>query len=334
MKKTKKILIITHHRPNRSPGQRFRFEQYLDLLEKNGYSFHWDILLNQNDDKIFYGDSILKKISLVFRTFFKRLKTLLRAKKYDGILIYREAYIIGGAFFEQLLSKINPNIWYDFDDAIWLSNVSEKNKKWAWLKHPRKTISIIKVSKIITCGNQYLTDFAKQYNKKAFLIPTTIDTKYHTLKGDDLNKNTITIGWTGSSTTLPYFEQLLPLLKILKEKYGNKINFKIIVDVKKTYPEIHAMTTPWQLNTEIQDLHQIDIGIMPLPNDEWSKGKCGFKILQYMAIGIPSVASAVGANKEIIKHYENGFLVNDEKDWLKYLSELIFYIMIINLLSI
>ena len=83
------------------------------------------------------------------------------------------------------------------------------------------------------------------------------------------------------------------------------------------------MTTPWQLNTEIQDLHQIDIGIMPLPNDEWSKGKCGFKILQYMAIGIPSVASAVGANKEIIKHYENGFLVNDEKDWLKYLSELI-----------
>ena len=118
MKKTKTILIVTHHRPNRSPGQRFRFEQYLHWLEQQGFSFEWDILLNEKDDKIFYGNNTLKKISLIIKTFFRRIKTIAIANKYDGILIYREAYIIGGTFFEKLIAKQNPNIWFDFDDAI------------------------------------------------------------------------------------------------------------------------------------------------------------------------------------------------------------------------
>ncbi len=320
--KTKNILIITHHRPNRSPGQRFRFEQYLDFLTENNYRFTWDILLDEKDDKIFYGSSILAKFKLIIKLFFKRLKTIRKAKHYDGILLYREAFVIGGAFFEKIIAKKNPNIWFDFDDAIWLPNVSEKNKKWSWLKRPEKTIDIIKISKIVTCGNQYLTRFAANYNPNSKLIPTTINTHYHTTKTTHQSP-TITIGWTGSSTTLPYFEQIIPVLARLKTKFGQQIDFKIIVDTEKSYPELQAKTTPWQLNTEIRDLHQIDIGIMPLPDDEWSKGKCGFKILQYMGIGIPAVASSVGANIDIIQHGENGFLAQTPQEWESFLTQLI-----------
>ncbi len=317
----KKILIVTHHRKERSPGQRFRFEQYLDFLSSNHIQFDWDNLLSKEEDEIFYSKQTFSKILLIIKLFFKRLKTVRRAKEYDAIFIFRESFVVGGAFFEKWISIRNSNIIFDFDDAIWLQNVSNQNKKFEWLKRPEKTNDIIKFSKVIITGNNYLAEYAKKINSNVYVIPTTIDTSYH-LSRDNKHNNLITIGWTGSSTTLPYFEEILPELEKLKLEFGNKISFRIIVDVDKYYPTIDAYTTFWSIEKEIEDLLKIDIGLMPLPNTEWAKGKCGFKALQYMSLEIPAIISAVGVNNEIINDQENGFLIYDN-EWVEKIKLLI-----------
>ncbi|MBX2958859.1 MAG: glycosyltransferase [Flavobacteriales bacterium] len=310
----KKILIVTHHRKDRSPGQRFRFEQYLDFISANNIQFEWDILLSKEDDLIFYSNRNISKIVLIIKLFFKRLKTVRKAKNYDAIFIFRETFVVGGAFFERWIHKRNPNIIFDFDDAIWLKNVSNQNKKFEWLKKPEKTNDIIKISKVIITGNSYLSQYTRKINPKVVVIPTTIDTSYHFVRNNNC-KDVVTIGWTGSSTTLPYFEEILPELEKLKLEFGDRINFQVIVDINKYYSSINTQTTPWSIEKEIEDLSKIDIGLMPLPDTEWAKGKCGFKALQYMSLEIPAIVSAVGVNKEIIKDNENGFLIYNN-EWI------------------
>lgn len=319
----KKVLIITNHRKDRSPGQRFRFEQYIDYLSTEGYTFDWDILLNEKDDSVFYSGNIFNKSILFLKLILIRIKTINKVSNYDVIFIFREAFIIGGAFFEQQIAKRNSNIVFDFDDAIWINNISKENKRFEWLKNYSKTQDIIAISKIIIVGNSYLAEYAKQFNNNVHIIPTTIDTNYHLANTEKINKTKVTIGWTGTKSTLKYFEELLPVLTILKEEFKEQLDFKVIVDEKKFYQEIDTQTTIWNKKTEIEDLNQIDIGIMPLPNTEWAKGKCGFKGLQYMSLSIPTVMSPVGVNKEIIDDKDNGFLAETTEEWLAILKNLI-----------
>ena len=133
-----KLLIITHHRKDRSPGQRFRFEQYLDFLSTNGYEITFSNFINKSDDKVFYGaGNILGKVRVVLKNIFIRTSNVLSANKYDAILIYREAFVFGTTIFEYLLSKSNAKLIYDFDDSIWLLDVSTGNKAFFIFKKPR-----------------------------------------------------------------------------------------------------------------------------------------------------------------------------------------------------
>lgn len=231
--------------------------------------------------------------------------------------------MLGTTLFERMLRARKALIVFDFDDAIWINDTSEGNANLNWLKKPSKTSSIIKIADLILAGNTYLANYAKSFNPRIEIMPTTIDTNYHKRKNEIKEKSTICIGWTGTSTTLKHFETIIPALKIIKSKYGDKILFKIIVNFPYNLLELNIKATKWSLENEINDLQEIDIGIMPLPNDEWSKGKCGFKGLQYMALEIPTIMSPVGVNSEIIINGENGFLASTEEEWIEKLSLLI-----------
>ncbi len=319
-----RILYLVPHRLNRSPGQRFRCEQYLNALKEVGFEIAYSNIISEKDDKIFYAKgNYHKKASILIKSFLKRLSDVRKAKNYDIIFIYREAFMLGTTLFERILRTRNALIIFDFDDAIWLNDTSEGNANLNWLKKPSKTSSIIKIADLILAGNSYLANYAKSFNPRFEIMPTTIDTDYHKRKSEIQKKSTICIGWTGTSTTLKHFETIIPALKIIKAKYRNKISFKIIVNFPYSLPELNIEATNWSLEKEIDDLLEIDIGIMPLPNDEWSKGKCGFKGLQYMALEIPTIMSPIGVNSEIIKDGENGFLAFTENDWIEKLSILI-----------
>jgi len=318
-----RILFVAAHRPNRSPSQRFRFEQYLDFLKQNGYDYEFSWLVNTEDDAYIYNHgNYFRKFSFLRKSYRIRHNDLKHLTEYDIVFVQREALMFRSTYFEKEFSR-HSKLVFDFDDAIWLMDISEGNKHWKWLKNPAKTSHIISISHMIFAGNKYLAEYAMRYNKNVKIIPTTIDTNYHKRIKPFSSKEKICIGWTGSITTIKHFRMAEGFLKKLKQKFGDRIYFKLIGFFTYRNLELGINGIHWNCDTEIEDLSEIDIGIMPLPDDEWAQGKCGFKGLQYMAMEIPTVISAVGVNKEIITEGVNGFLASTEEDWINKLSMLI-----------
>jgi glycosyltransferase involved in cell wall biosynthesis len=326
-----KILFVALHRPNRSPSQRFRYEQYLDYLNENGFTHEFSYIINATDDKKFYGaGNYLSKLQILTKSFFIRFQDIIHANNYDIIFVQREALMLGTAFFEKMYAKSKAKLVFDFDDSIWLHTVSDANKALGFLKSGNKTKEIIAVADMIFAGNQYLANYALQFNGNVKIVPTTVDTdkfkpEFNVAADFSLQsiKNTVEIGWTGSFSTIEHLRFGLPILYKIKEKYADKVSFKVIGDANFSETLLNIRGIAWNSETEVGDLQSIDIGIMPLPNDEWTQGKCGFKGLTYMSLAMPTIMSAVGVNNEIIKDGENGFLATTETEWIEKLSLLI-----------
>ena len=316
------ILFACLHRPNRSPSQRYRFEQYLNYLEKQGYPSSFSYLLNEHDDKLFYAPGhYFGKGGILLKSVSKRLAEVFFKRFPPVVFVQRECFMLGSAFFERRYAK-RSRLIFDFDDSIWLQQVSEGNKKLAFLKNAGKTKEIIRAAHLVIAGNEYLASYAKTYNPRVIIIPSTIDTDKYAVK-EVPEKENIVIGWSGSFSTIAHFEKAVEALQLLKNKYHNRLSFIVIGDPAYQNELLSITGMPWNAATEVEDLHRFDIGIMPLPDDEWTRGKCGMKGLQYMAAGIPTVMSPVGVNKEIIQDGENGFLADTTGEWVEKLSRLI-----------
>jgi glycosyltransferase involved in cell wall biosynthesis len=319
-----KILFVAAHRPNRSPSQRYRFEQFFTLLKNAGHTYHLAFLINENDDAHFYNSgNLLRKGFIFLKSFIKRFKHTIEAKQYDFIFIQREAFMTGTTLFERRLKRTGKPIIFDFDDAIWKMDVSDGNKKLAWLKNPGKTAAIIALADKVVAGNAYLKDYAIHHNLNVVIIPTTIDTTVHFPKPELREKSFVNIGWSGSNTTIKHFKDLEPVLFQLKEKYGKSIQFTVYGSEAYSNALLGIQGIKWTAESEVDIINSFDIGLMPLPNDEWSKGKCGLKGLSYMACEVATIMSAVGVNSEIIKSNVNGLLVSNHNEWVEGISTLI-----------
>lgn len=318
----KKVLFMGLHRPDRSPSQRYRFEQFQPYLEGQGFEFEYFYLIRAQDDQKFYGaGNYLAKISILIRSIFKLWFKSFRAAQYDFVFVQREAFMLGTVFFERRFAR-KTKLLFDFDDSIWLQNVSEGNKKLSFLKDAAKTQKLIAIADMVFAGNSFLADYARQFNSNTKLVPTVVDSDNYQ-REVPTNKTKICIGWSGSFSTIPYFEYALPALQEIKAKYGDKVYFKVIGDANYYNKELDIKGTPWSSATEVAELSEIDIGIMPLPNDEWTKGKCALKGLLYLSLEQAAVLSDVGVNGEVIEDGVNGFLVSSTADWVEKLSLLI-----------
>lgn len=294
------------------------------FLEEAGYSIRWYNLLDEADDRLFYSSgNLVQKAKLVWRKWWQRWREVRQVKEDDLVFIYREAFMLGTTFFERQLKRRGAKLIFDFDDAIWLMDVSAGNRKLSFLKRPGKTADICRLSDLVIVGNKYLADFARQYTDQVAVIPTTIDTDYHRPMAVSHQKPGVCIGWTGSETTIKHFETIVPVLEQIKAHYGGRVYFKLITNRPVDYPSLELSATMWNKAEEVEQLAEIDIGIMPLPDDDWSKGKCGFKLLQYMAMEKPVVASPVGVNMDIVEHHQNGYLASTSEEWVDRLSALI-----------
>jgi glycosyltransferase involved in cell wall biosynthesis len=271
---------------------------------------------------LFSEGAAMRKILILIKGFVGRLTTLFVLRRFDFVFIHREVAPIGPPVFEWLIAKVfRKKIIYDFDDAIWLTDRSDESWLTKKLRARNKVSAVCKLSYKVSTGNRYLSDYALKYNSRTVVNPTTIDTSK--ISNANRNKNNeVVIGWTGSHSTLKYLKGIEFVLQTLERDYSN-VRFLFIADQEPDLSLNRTFFKQWKLETENEDLSEIDIGIMPLPDNAWTRGKCGFKILQYMALSIPAVASPVGVNSEIIKNEENGFVCETETEWLHALRRLI-----------
>ena len=320
-----KILLLCPYPPGVGPSQRFRFEQYLETLKKEGFLIKISPFLDHSTMQILYRRGFfLRKAFGLLKGFLIRVIQLFTIFKYDLIFIHREASPVGPPIFEFLLFKLGKKVIYDFDDAIFIEKTSKNNKLVAKFKFTSKVSYIVKNSWKVAVCNQYLVDWVRQYNNKVFLIPTTIDLNYHTAKDiKSKSDKKLVIGWTGTQSTMIYLDIVRNALARLEQFFD--FEFMVICDVDPLFPNLKSYKfVQWQFETEIEDLAKIDIGLMPVPEGLWEKGKVGFKAIQYSGVGAVPVVSSVGSGREVVLDGVTGFAVeNDDDSWFIALSELL-----------
>ncbi len=361
-KKNIKVAIICPYPFDSAPGQRFRYEQYLSFLAQNGVVCDIYPFIDSKVNTILYRKGhFLQKITGLLKATLKRISLLGKLRDYDYVWVYREASLIGPPWFEWIVAKVlHKKMLLDFDDAIWIPQTVSRNPLVAFIRWHKKTENLCRWAYRISCGNDFLCAYARQFNPNVVKLPTTIDThnRHNRLKlhrtfivNDDVNGTEVkdnnigsheaaayphnnnkgvagsivpktVIGWTGTITTMDYLHPIYPIIARLAEKYP--LELRIISNSPPPtdrWPFVRYV--PWQKETEIEDLLAFDIGIMPLATNDWERGKCGFKALQYMALGIPAVVSPVGVNTEIICDSQNGLLAANDEAWFAALERLI-----------
>jgi len=320
-----KVLVLCPYPLGISPGQRFRFEQYLKTLRDHGLDIDVQSFLNINTMRILYKKGhTFKKFWGVFLGFMRRFWILPRVFGYDYIFVHRETCPLGPPIFEAIFFLLGKRVIFDFDDAIFISKTSRVNSVASFLKWSSKIRFISQHSIKVSVCNNYLVNWVKQYNENVYLLPTTIDMNYHKpIEKAPLNTRRAVIGWTGTHSTMVYLELVREVLYDLQSQFD--FEFRVICDVDPKFTDLkNYRFIKWALATEIEDLAGIDIGIMPVPQGEWEKGKVGFKAIQYSGVAATPVVSSTGSGNEVVLHGNTGFVIdNNNKAWFKALSFLL-----------
>ena len=208
---------------------------------------------------------------------------------------------------------------YDFDDSLFVGSTMDENRRFAWLKREsERWQSYTKRATLVLAGNSYLADHAREHNKRVEVVPSCVDPSEQSLRNHE-ERGTVKIGWIGSKSTATYLERLLPVFEKLSRR-GHKFELSV-VGAGKAIQVPWATSVAWTLEGEKKILSSFDIGIMPLPDDPWTRGKCGYKLLQYFAAGVPAVASPVGVNRDLVGN-DRGILARSEAEWLSALEQL------------
>jgi len=309
--------------PEEGAGCRFRVTQYIPYLREAGF----DVTVSPFYSREYFGfvyrpGNYVRKAAGFTALTLRRLNELSSIRNYDLVFLYREAIPIGPPLIERRIAGMRIPIVYDFDDAIFLPAMSEANKAFSFLKNPARVAEILKLSRHVTVGNAFLAEYARRFNANVTMIPTAVDTNRFAPRADAPQRDRLVVGWIGSPTTFQYLESLKDVLATVASRHpftlkvsgaGRAVNF----------PGVDVEVVPWSMADEVSLFNSCDIGVYPLTDDDWSRGKCGFKAIQFLACGVPVVAAAVGVNREIIEHGVNSMLASTPQDWIAHLSTLL-----------
>lgn len=305
--------------PTLGAGNRLRVEQYAPLLRADGIDLVVSPFFDAETYAVLYdpGHGWRKGLG-VARGSLRRLRDVLRLRGFDLALVYRESAPLGPPIVERLLHQLRIPYVFDFDDAIFLGPVHPANRRWTWLRQPARVDEAVRGAAAVIAGNGHLAEWARSRNPSVVVIPTPVDTDRHRPRRERA-PGPIVVGWVGSSTTAPYLHLLDEALTALCERIDLVVR---VVGGRYAHPRARVECLPYSLEREPDDVATFDIGILPEPDDEWTRGKGAFKALVYMATAIPVVASRVGVNPEVVVDGETGYCVAGTEAWVDAIARL------------
>ncbi len=314
----RRVLVLCPYPQHRAPSQRLKYEQYFDYLSRHGFQIQVSPFMTLPMWEVVYqpGRWPLKAFWTLVG-YLQRGFDLVRTPFYDGIYVHLWVTPFGSGWAERLFRRLSRRLVYDIDDLVYQLAENPHHRGLNRFKSPQKYFALMKMADHVVTCTPYLDEVVRRHNPHTTDISSTINTDvYRRVESHDTK---LVLGWSGSFSTSPYLKSLGPALREL----SRTLDFKLLVigDPKFEMEGVEVEAIPWREATEVADLSRIDIGLYPLPDEPWVYGKSGLKALQYMALGIPTVASAIGTNFRVIEDGVSGFLV-EEQQWVSRLEQL------------
>jgi glycosyltransferase involved in cell wall biosynthesis len=320
------ILFLVAH-PIEDAGCRYRVYQFLPYLQSAGHVCTvWPFSTPRLFQALRSKGKLAEKVMQSACCSVRRALELTHLSKFDLVVIHREVFPFLTPLVEKLVFRRHPKVIFSLDDAIYAGHedVSTLNHPILYrLKYGRGIDQVFRHSLHVIAGNRILAEYARHFNSCVSVIPTVVDCARYSSRTQTKGNLPITVGWVGSRSTAPYLKIIEPALISLAKKNVGKVRFRFFGCPEYRLDVCDFESLPFSLATETTDFESLDIGIMPLPDTEWTRGKCAFKAIQYMASGVATVASPIGITSDIVAHNVNGLLAKSTDEWFNALDLLV-----------
>lgn len=305
-----------------APSPRYRVYQMVPWLRENGVECDVVPMISEDDYPRSRGKGdVLWKSRLMMKAFAERRRIAKNVGDYDAVYVLKGAFIYGPPLIERLIRRQDVPMIFDFDDAIHIHKGSTHNPIADFMRSTERVPETIGMVDQIVVPNDYLAEYSRTFNDHVCVVAEAEDTQRFVPRSAHKPSERVIIGWIGSPSTAKYLRLIRPALKQVCEKYPH-VTIRM-VGGRYDLDGVRTEFVDWSLEKEVELFQGLDIGIMPLPLEEWSKGKSGCKLRQYMASGVPGVATRIGYNCELVKDGETGLLVETDDEWVSALSRLI-----------
>jgi len=318
----RRVLALVPSQLGHSPGQRSTIELWERPLRDAGFVFDYAPFETKELRRVLgQKGHALSKTREMLRAYSHRIRLLSDLRAFDAVYVYREAALVGPALLERWVARRGCPLIYSLDDPLYIPYISPSNGWLSYLKFFGKVAKICRLSRVVIVNSRFHKDYAERYSHNVRLIPSLVDERLYRYRPDRPHGSRVCVGWSGSPSTATNLRLVTGALGKLAKRATYRLH--LIGTERLEIPGVECTAQSWRAETEVSDLEQLDIGLVPLPDSDWNRRKFNLKVAQYMALGIVPVATPLGSNPDVIEHGVDGFLASTTDEWTTHLATLV-----------